>query len=348
MKSAILFRLATLITVFSFFSSCSQDEQSLNGPKTVLPLSPSTPPAQPAVTYIGTTTATIKKVIYTYYTVAVMDSTDANQRNIVTAAFNNTQGALVSPSWNYNGASIAYGSLENLAWAIKAVDVSVNSNGVPVGSNVRAIYSLSASDSIYNQGGPAWCATSSTGLIAFTRLHIKKSDYGVTDLCTIPQSGGTPTVLASYKKLRGTVCLGLYEYPTWSPDDSKIAVARQDTNDHYTILIFNSSTGAAEDSIPISGSVNKLEWSRTGQNKLLFMSTPNSSTPWELYYVTPSTGSTPTTNSVTGFDPAWSPNNSGVMFYSYSSSGLAKLQSFTSNSTSLEPGFTGGSIDWKR
>jgi Tol biopolymer transport system component len=340
-----LFAVASLVAA-SILSSCKQDPASTVG--TPLPLSSNTPAANPAVAYIGSATATVKKVIYTYCTIAVMDSTDANQTNLVTAAFNTTEGAFAYPSWDYDGTSIAYGSYETSAWAINAVDVSVNSKGVPVGSNVRTIYSLTSSDSVLLQAGPAWCASSSTNKIAFTRLHFNKSDYGITDLCTISQLGGTPTVLASYKKLLGTVCLGLYESPTWSPDDSKIAVARQDTDDHFTIVIFNSSTGAAEDSIPISGACHDLQWSRSGLNELLYVYTPNSETAWELSYVAPSTGSSPTTNSVTGYNPTWSPNNSGVMYYSYSSNGLAKLQSFTSNSTSLEVDFPGGTLDWKR
>ncbi len=343
MKTSLLLAVAVFAAA-SFLSSCQQDPQSANSGIN-LPLKSSPPPADPVIAYVGDTT--IKG--NTYITIGVMDSTGANQTNVVRAPSNYTVENFLNPSWNYDGASIVYFSAESASWAINTVDISVNSKGVPVASNAQTIYSLTSSDSDRIQSGPAWCATSSVGEIAFTRLHTSSSQYGVTDLCTISQSGGTPTVLASFKKVMGTVCLGLYENPTWSPDDSKIAVLRQDTTLHFTILIFNSSTGAAEDSIPISGSCRNLEWSNSGMNELAYMYTPNSSTPWELYYVAPSTGSTPTTNSVECTGPTWSPNNSGIAYLNLSTLALTKVVTFTSSTTTVAS-TTGveGDLNWVR
>ncbi len=361
MKSLLL--AVALIATASFLSSCQQDPTSSRG-GVVLPLSSNTPAANPAVTYIGTSTETVKKTIYTYDNISVMDSTAANQTNIVTAANNNTEEGFGSPSWNYSGTSIAYSDFQvtsvGIPYSIKAVDVSVNSKGVPVGSNGRTIYTIPISDSISILSGPAWCSTSSTGMIAFTRNDGHYNERGKSELCIISQAGGTPTILDSiqYYYLSSSYNrIGRFTYPTWSPDDSKIAVVRADTDYvsggttgyHQTILIVNSSTGAIEDSIPLSMIVYSMEWSRSGADELVFTAHPAGGTT-EIYYCAPTTGSTPSTNSVVctaAGRATWSPNNSGIMYIN-SSSALSKLQSYTSNSTSLQSGNPGGGLNWKR
>jgi Tol biopolymer transport system component len=327
MKSTSLFVLAAFAAA-SFLSSCQQDPQSVNGGNK-LPLKSSPPPANPAITYINSG-------------IGVMDTTGDNATTIVTGTSGTTY---LSPSWNYNGSMIAYSTVASGTYKIATVDVSVNSKGVPVGSNNTNIYSLAPSDSIRIQSGPTASATSSTGLVAFTRLHTDKADFGVTDLCTIPQSGGMPTVLSSYKRLNNLgMVLGLYNAPTWSPDDSKIAVVRQDTILHSTILIFNASTGAAEDSIPVSGNCQHLEWSRSGANDLAYSFSSGSA--YDIYYVAPSTGSTPTTNNVAGGSPTWSPNNSSIMF-DPTSGASEKLVPFTTSATTVGSS-SFGSLNWKR
>ena len=339
MRYKLLSLCAGLLLAGVFFTSCNKDS-GLTNPTLPMKAGGGGGTANPAIAYINSTTSGG----HTYSTIGVMDTTGANAMDIVTASFNTIQGKFAHTSWNYSGSSITYGTYETSSWAINAVDVSVNSQGKPVGSNVRTIYSLAASDSIRILTGPAWCATSSTGEIAFTRLHTDQADYGVTDLCTISQSGGTPTVLASFKKLKGTVCLGLYEYPTWNSDDSKIAVLRQDTNNHYTIVIFNASTGAALDSIPVSSACRDLEWSRSGTDELVYSNSNGSA--YVISYVTPSTGSTPSTNSIAGTYPTWSPNNSGIMFRP-ASGAMEKLVPYTTSTTTVGSS-SYSDLNWKR
>ena len=330
MKQLLSRRLGGFLLAASLLSSCQQDPSSANGPQSTRPLKASTPPANPAIAYCASTTA-----------IGVMDTTGANATTLVTI----TSGTLTSPSWNYSAGSIAYSSIVSGTYAIKAVDVSVNAKGVPVASNARTIYSLAVSDSDRIQSGPAWCSSSSTGKIAFTRLHTDKANFGTTDLCTISQSGGTPNVLASFKKLSSTgAALGLYNSPTWSPDDSKIAVLRTDTTNHVTIMIFDASTGATVDSIPLPGAARNLEWSRTGMNELAYSYFTGSA--YVISYVAASTGSTPTTNSVAGTFPTWSPNNSGILFLPASGADL-KLVPFTTTTSSV--GSAAFSyLNWKR
>jgi hypothetical protein len=281
-----------------------------------------------------------------------MDSDGTHQTNIVTCGSNNTVEAYTYTNWNYSGSSIAYRDVKsgNYPSYIKAIDVSVNSKGVAVGSNNRTIYSLASSDSAYILSGPSWSATSSTAKIAFTRQHIG-SQLGLAELCTIAQSGGTVTVLDSYKRLnaQGHV-ISEYIYPTWSPDDSKIAVMRMDTIGYTTIMIFNASTGAALDSIPLStGVVRELEWSRTGANLLVFEQAASSQSPIYVYYCTPTTGSTPATNSVSGQFATWSPNNSSLMFVNTASNNtLTKVTAETNSTSAIQTYFATNWLNWKR
>ncbi len=316
-------------------AGCEQQPTAPQGAMN-LPLNSPSTPANPAITYVST------PFIHnaTYYAIGVQDTDGTHQTNLVTAGSNSSSETFLSPCWNYSGASIVYKDVAGTTNSIKAFDVSVNSHGVPVAGNARTIYSIGASDSAVIQSGPAWCATSSTAAVAFTRNHLG-SQLGLSELCTISQSGGTVTVLSSYQKLNSNhIVMSHYTSPTWSPDDFKIAVVREDTIGHNTIMIYNASTGAAEDSIPVASAVNGLQWSRSGTNELVYAGVSG-----YIYYVAPSTGSTPSTNSVTGSSPTWSPNNSGIM---YVNSALKKLVPFTSSTTTVASGPGGGSLNWKR
>jgi hypothetical protein len=346
-SGALLF--AATLAAASFLSSCKSDPQSANGPNLPLASGGASTPAHPAVTYPSV--AAVKKS--NYNTVGVMDTDGTHQTNVVTAA--TSYETIRNTSWNYSGGSIAYrdyGSSGNATYpsSIKTTNVTVNSSGVPVGSTPATIYTLNSSDDAYVGNGLAWCSTSSTAEIAFTRQHAGGSQNGLSELCTISQSGGTPTVLASYQKTNsvGTVT-SYFTSPTWSPDDSKIAVFREDTFNHVTIMIFNSSTGAATDSIPITlNNMNHLEWSRSGANILAYAQLTSSG--YQIYYCAPSTGSTPSTNSVPGSFPTWSPNNSGLMYVNTASSNaLMKVTAQTSSTTQiLSDGPTGAWLNWKR
>jgi hypothetical protein len=344
-----LFIFAATVAAASLLSACQQDPQSANQPL-VLPqgTSSSSTPAHPAITYPSVVAVHSSN----YNTVGVMDTDGTHQTDIVTAS--TTYETLRNTCWNYSGGSITYrdyGSSSSSLYpsSIKTTNVTLNSKGVPVGSTPSTIYTLNSSDDAYVGNGLAWCSTSSTAQIAFVRQHTG-SQNGLSELCTISQSGGTVTVLASYQKLNtaGTVT-SYFTSPTWSPDDSKIAVFREDTIGHVTIMIFDASTGAATDSIPMSlSNMNHLEWSRTGANLLAFAVL--SSGGYSIYYCAPTTGSTPSTNSVAGSFPTWSPNNSSLMYVATASSNkLMKVTQQTNSTAQLTTGGpTGAWLNWKR
>ena len=324
------------IAIFVAFTGCRQDPNSTNS-SMPMKTSGSSTPANPAVTYRGTVTTGSGHSSATYQTIAVMDTDGTHQTNIWTASSTTDQDSY--PYWSPTGGSIVWSNHTNSVAApsgsILAIDVSVNSGGIAVGSNLRSIYSWQSSDSV--EVTPAvWCQQSATGKIAFMRDHQNVGNY-VNDLCIINQDGSGITTLAS----RNVGTTDNMSKPTWSPDDSKIAVSRSTSGGHYSILIFNASSGALLDSIALTTSPNTIRWSHTGENKLLITGASG-----YLSYLTPSSGSTPTTYSVaTSGYYCWSPNNSGIL---YTNSGaLKKNTSFTSSISTIQSSFSGNGLDWR-
>lgn len=338
-------------------TSSSQDPMSKPSPST---------PANPVLTYEGTTTSKGK----TYQTVAVMNADGSHQTNLY-----GTDQPLghyfMSESWSPTGTSICFADINGNsaapADAIKAIDVSVNSSGNVVGSNVRTVYALPTNVGI--NPGLAWSSTTTMGKIAFTTFNPSNT---VRTLWVIPQSGGTPIKVwecdSSYIKGNGSV-IGHRQpltFPTWSYDDHRLAVIRQDSatapNPYAvnTIMIFNTtdngSTWSYADSIKVPGSgnisVQGLEWSRNanGINKIAYSNAANGL----LYYVDPTTGAVPTTNGVQGSYPAWSPDNGAIIFNNLASNSrgyLSKVIPFTTTVTNIvtNPAFSGYPlVRWKR
>jgi hypothetical protein len=174
-------------------------------------------------------------------------------------------------------------------------------------------------------------------------------------LWVIPQAGGTPIKVwesdATYIKEDGSV-IGHPQgigYPTWSPDDHRLAVIRQDSSGTQnwfavsTIMIFNTTDNGATwtyaDSIKVPGTsaatVLDLEWSSSGNgiNKIAYHNWENGM----IYYVDPITGAVPTTNGVQGCNPAWAPDNSALIFYNLGQSrgNLSRITPFETTVTNI-------------
>src|ERR1039457_2481063 len=117
--------------------ACQQDTQPTGGGM-ALPLKHSPPPAKPALTFVGT----ISKNGNTYNAIYVMDTDTKNQTSVQSSGSTSIQYG-INLSWSPSGtSSIAftqYGSASGID-TIKAIDVTVNSQGVPVGSNLRTIF----------------------------------------------------------------------------------------------------------------------------------------------------------------------------------------------------------------
>lgn len=286
-------------------------------------------PADPELCYVGRSTVKGKS----YMTLFVMNADGSNHTQI--ARRTSTDYAYGgSPSWSPDGGSIAFtqmGDGVNQPDTIKAIDVSVNSNGQVVTSNLRTIYGLSTVS--VRLKNPFWSATSGTDQIAFTT-----DEDGSNSLYTVPASGGSPTLVTTISKAWAghTNPLGT---PTWNGDDSKLAMIRIGIN-NTTIMIFNTSDWSYIDSITVVGSIFGLEWSRAGNTDKLAYGLSN-----KLYYVDPTTGAVPTTNNVPGQYPAWSPDNGSLMIVNGTS--VDKNTAFTSSTTSIGTITAGYAVKWK-
>jgi len=205
--------------------------------------------------------------------------------------------------------------------SLYAADVSVNSSGVPVASNVRVIVSKSfyLSDSTTIGNNPAWSATSSVNKIAFQLRAIRNANRPAATICTQSASGGSWDTLHSFPShyfVNGI---------TWKADDSKIAVllSYNLTTPAYSVVIMDASTGATTDSIPLPSNSTGwygLQWSHGSSLNLLTLmrdtAYPGHSLDGDyIYYLTPSSESTPTTQNVGAYyNATWSPTSSSLMF----------------------------------
>lgn len=250
---------------------------------------------------------------------AVMDSTGENQTTVYTPA---TANIALEPNWSPSN-SITWTERSGLTSTIRAADISV-SNGTPVSSNIRTIASLTSTSPDYMSIRHArWSSLSSTNKIAFS---LSASAAGTSDnhVCLVSASGGTWDTI--YTTPHNTRIMGL----AWDWRDSKLAVLlrREDANNTFLnnyFVIIDPGTGgglpgdeiwraAVSVEIPISNT--PFDWSRaTSQsndiNKIVFVSEG------KIYYLTPGSGDTPTTNNVSwamAGTVTWSPSNSHVMF----------------------------------
>jgi len=220
-------------------------------------------------------------------------------------------------------------------YSVKACDVSVNSRGVVAASNFRTVYS-STTDIIKSV---AWCSSSSTGRLAFTTV----SETGATSIKTVSENGGTPMTLSSQSQADSILAS-----PTWSPDDSKIAV----TLGRYRLLILSSSDGSIleDDDLTSIGGAMSPEWSRTG-NTIAFNSIGTTN---NIYYLDYGSGNGAYTQNAVGAAPTWSPNNASHLAYNKTVNGIVKLAAFGSTETTQTWSLASGhndpvlAVKWRR
>jgi hypothetical protein len=313
--------------------------------------------ANPALAYIGSA----RSHGQTYPTIAVMDSDYAHQSTLYTSG---TTGLSVrGPSWSPTNASIAFMENSN---TIKAVDVTLNTDGTVSGTNARTIYSMPNSQ-FDNGYTVSWSNTTATNKIAFATRDPYSSRRTVW---VISGSGGTPIKVwesdSSFVKEDGSIAGHIVPAasPTWSPDDSHIAIERLDSgasSSYYgagptratTIMIFsttdNGNTWAYTDSIKHSSTASNayypdIEWSSTGLNKLALLGYSDGL----LYYANPTTGSALTTDGIESGGLSWSPNNSSILHCS--GTALWKSVPFTTTTygTGTNPSYGGNTqVQWK-
>jgi dipeptidyl aminopeptidase/acylaminoacyl peptidase len=238
--------------------------------------------------------------------IGVMDANSNNQTIIYTSS----QNWISNVSWSPTQ-TIVWSEIAGATSAIRAADVIVGSNGIPAASNVRTIISESSTPG--QIALPKWSSTLTTGKIAY---RVTSGSTMGNHLCLISPAGGSIDTIYTSPNGTSINCI------TWSPDDSKIAFFLIDGNTVNKVLVLDVATRNVVESIEITNFdqstwIDDLEWSRTGSlNKLAF------SINGTIYYLSPVTGSVPTTNGVqrlnSNFDGvacfSFSPDNSTLMF----------------------------------
>ena len=290
-----------------------------------------------------------------YSTIAVMDSTGENQTDVVFSRDFGERQSLQWPDWSPDGKSICFRQSNNDVTApvdyIRTFDLSLSSTGKPIASSTRIIYSSANGDGV--NSGLAWSKTSAVNRIAFTTYN---QNNPIGSLWTIPASGGTPQRVwgvdsVYYMKEDGIPAAKIpLTCPTWSPDDSRLAVVRNDsaqtagTERVNTIMIFSTTDGGSTwsytDSIKLTGTgysasmlAHGLEWSRNANGvDMLVWSDHQSST---IYYCSPTTGATPTTDGVWGRYPDWSPDNGTIIFHNSETGRIARMPAFGTDITDI-------------
>jgi hypothetical protein len=324
--------LCLLLVGGLFAVGCAEDFTSVGSSDPSFGVKPgggggSTTPADPALTYVGSTTVKGK----TYSTLYVMDVDGTHLTNIYRVP-SSTMVLYSSPTWSADGSSIVFtqsGNGTSNPDTIKAIDVSVNTSGQVVTSNIRTI---SVAPSGVKYKNPFWCS-SDVGQIAFT-----SDETGTNSLWTVSTAGGSPTLITSVDK-SWTGSANPLGTPTWNGDDSRLAMIRIGSN-NTTIMIFSTSTWEYIDSITVAGTISGLEWSRAGSTNALAYGVSG-----KLYYVEPTTGAIPTTNNAVGNFPAWAPDNSSLMLVS--GTNLYNNTAHTSSSSLVTSVPSASVVKWK-
>ena len=207
-------------------------------------------------------------------------------------------------------------------------------NGVATGSNVRTIYTSTVT--ITNQ---AWCSVAATAEIAFW------SGGTSANLYVISTNGGTPTLLYSSATN--------FSWPTWSPDDSKIAV--MEFGIHQSALrILDATTGATLDHPDFSNFYEALhpEWARSGNSIAFDVEDTNVGTNnTHIYYYTALSGNAPTTQNTIGAYPTWSPDDANLMIEAGNAKGVNtvyEIPAFGTTKTDIATVGLTGIVKWKR
>jgi hypothetical protein len=288
---------ASFLTLAMLLGACQQDPQSsMTNP--VFPQASRTTAANPKIVYVSSDGH-----------LAVMDS-DGTHQTVINTSDVNRNGNNLRPMWS-TGSSVSYAtnilSNDTVYSSIRAIDVSVNSSGTAIGSNIRSLaaYSYVQSDAS-KQGAscwsPSWSSTSSVNQIAYS---VVARNGSAKYLCRVSASTGiVDTLWSTTDQIRSN--------PTWNSDDSRIAVSCYNGTRGY-IIVLNTSTKAVTDSIYLgSHSPSYIEWSRAAGsvNKLAIIDGGD----YHLYYLTPSNGSSLESTGIATYGATWSPSNSTVMY----------------------------------
>jgi len=129
----------------------------------------------------------------------------------------------------------------------------------------------------------------------------------------------------------------------WNSDGTKIAFSERNSDDITELVIIDRFTGVEEERFPPGNleGFGSLDWARSGDPRIAFSTGSPRQDSW-VYTIDSTTGSVVPV--VQGRSPAWSPDNSQLIFATFS----AKLKRYTFATGEVENVGAGYHPDWRR
>ena len=322
-----LFSCAVLASLLP--ESCTKkdgvlDPQSLSKISTlaVEKTSSTTPAADPAITYQNNGD------------LMVMNADGSNQAVIATADNTSAQ----RPSWSPDAHNIVFsgtiGGVRGM-WIVSVLVV----NGKPTGSNLHRVQ-------INLTGNPAWAKWSPVG---DSIVFIGGAYPGANDpnIYLVASTGGDPRILYTAATTGPPSPTSAHcEYPTWSPDGTKLAFF--ETSDGgvsatHNLNVLDLNTKILITVVPFGTNLGErtIAWSRYGDRIAYAYGT--SKLPETIYTVTPISNATPV-SLFAGYSPTWSPDDLKLVY-----GNRAAIYSYTFSTGTRQTLSSGGTWpDWRR